>query len=62
MEFTIGLTVESIQASGKLTKWKVMAFLNGQMEGFMMENTLMTKKQETAFFTGLMVVSILANG
>lgn len=52
----------SIEANGKIIKWRAEAFSNGLMAADMKVNTLMTKKKAKEPFTGPMDASMMEHG
>merc|ERR1712166_516488 len=62
MVFILGLMVENIQENGTSTKCTEEACLPGPMVASMKVNTLMTRKKDTVFSCGPMVVSTMASG
>jgi hypothetical protein len=52
----------SIEANGKIIKWRAEAFSNGPMVADMRVNTLMTKRKAKELFTGPMDANTMEHG
>jgi hypothetical protein len=61
-EFTIGVINESTMVTGKITRWRAVEFLNGQMVAGMKVSILMIRKKVSVLFTGPMAVSMRVTG
>ena len=61
-EFTIGVINESTMVTGKITRWRAVEFLNGQMVAGMKVSILMIRKKALVLFTGPMAVSMRVTG
>ena len=62
MEFTNGLTAESMKDNGKTTKWTDMESLSGRTAKNIKETTLRIKKKDMENFFGQMVEFTEATG
>ena len=62
MEVIIGVMVEYMMEIGKITKWKEMEFLPGQMEGYIRVNILMIRKKGKEYSLGQMAGNMKDSG